>query len=163
MGSFVVSSPEVYKSACEKDLDKPMAYQIGPQDTEPQNLIKYIEDSISRLVNSIVDNGEIKKEIADWILIKEKDFKLARYYANWKCHSFKPPVFSFAEAAVRGIILCIGTSNERVYDFLYFLLNPGMRSGRSYSRDTKEIKMQYPVLPDHFSWLLIDFVAMYSD
>ena len=110
-GSFVVAPPEVYKSACEKDLDKPMAYQIGPQDTEPQYLKKDIEDSICRLVNSMVYNGEIKKEIADWILIKEKDFKLARYYANWKCHSFKPPVFSFAEAAVRGIILCIGTPN----------------------------------------------------
>jgi hypothetical protein len=163
-----VAPPEVYKAACENDLNKPLTYQVLPSDTCPEDIVKEIEDSISRIVNLMVEREEITQKVADFILMKEKEFKLGRYYANWKCHKFKPPVYSFAEAAVRGIISCVGTASERACDFLDYLLNPGMREARSYLRDSKEmllfiekLKEQYPILPQEFAWLLIDYSAMY--
>ena len=45
-----------------------------------------------------------------------------------------------------------------------------LREARSYIRDSKEMlvfledfKRQYPVLPENFAWMIIDYVAMYSN
>ena len=97
-----------------------------------------------------------------------KDHKLARYYCNWKCHKYSPTQTEFSAAAVRGIISCSGTPDERICDFLDFILNPGMQKQRSYLKGTKDflvwiekLKTQYPDLPPLFGILTIDYKSMY--
>ena len=99
---------------------------------------------------------------------KTKEFKVARYYANWKCHKYEPSQTEFALAAVRGIVSCSGTADENSCDFLDFILNPGMRQQRSYLQGTKDfllwlekLKFQYPELPPMFGWLTMDYETMY--
>ena len=79
-------------------------------------------------------------------------------------------MYNFAQAAVSGILSFVGTASERTCDFLDYILNPGMTSAKSFLRDSKEmllliedLKRQYPVLPEGFSWLLIDYTAMYPN
>ena len=79
-------------------------------------------------------------------------------------------MFEFSQAAVRGIVACIGTPSEKACDFLDFILNPGMRQLRSYLKGTKDfliwiekLKEQYPELPPLFSFLTIDYDAMYPN
>ena len=67
-----------------------------------------------------------------------KEHRLARYYAKWKCHKYEPTLTEFATAAVRGIVSCSGTADERACDFLDFVLNPGMQKLRSYLKGTKD-------------------------
>ena len=79
-------------------------------------------------------------------------------------------MFEFGQAAVRGIVACVGTPTENACDFLDFVLNPGMRELRSYLKGTKDfliwienLKRQYPDLPPLFSFLTIDYTAMYPN
>ena len=79
-------------------------------------------------------------------------------------------MFEFSQAAVRGIVACIGTPSENACDFLDFILNPGMRQLRSYLKGTKDflnmiekMKEQYPELPPLFSLLTVDYDAMYPN
>ena len=97
-----------------------------------------------------------------------KEHRLARYYAKWKCHKYEPSLTELATAAVRGIVSCSGTADERPCDFLDFILNPGMQKLRSYLKGTKDfliwiekLKSQYPELPPLFSFITMDFVSMY--
>ena len=74
----------------------------------------------------------------------------------------------FSHAAVRGIVACSGTADERACDFLDFILNPGMRALRSYLQGTKhflnwieKLKEQYPQVPPLFGFLTMDYTQMY--
>ena len=85
-----------------------------------------------------------------------------------KCHKYEPTMYEFGQAAVRGIVACVGTPTENACDFLDFILNPGMRELRSYLKGTKDfliwiekLKVQYPDLPPLLSFLTIDYTAMY--
>ena len=116
----------------------------------------------------MVRSKEIKESTAEYILHTSKEHKVARFYCNWKCHKYAPTQCEFAYAAVRGIVSCSGTPDEKVCDFLDFILNPGMQNLRSYLKGTKDfllwvekLKKQYPVLPPLFSILTMDFKAMY--
>ena len=63
-------------------------------------------------------------------------------------------------AAVRGIVSCSGTAYKNVYDFLDYVLNPGMQKQRSYLKGTKhflqwieklrDYKTLYVTMPDKF-------------
>ena len=84
------------------------------------------------------------------------------------CHKYTPTQYEFANAAVRGIVSCVGTPSEKACDFLDFILNPGMRNLRSYLKGTKDflvwlekLKTQYPDLPPLFGFLTMDYTAMY--
>ena len=77
-------------------------------------------------------------------------------------------MYEFGQAAVRGIVACLGTPAEKACDFLDFILNPGMRELKSYLKGTKDFliwlenfKLQWPELPPLFSFLTIDYHAMY--
>ena len=116
----------------------------------------------------MVRNKEIKETTGEYILHKTKEHKVGRYYINWKCHKYPPTQCEFANAAVRGIISCKGTPDEKVCDFLDFVLNPGMQKLQSYLKGTKDfliwvekLKQQYPELPPLFSIITMDFKAMY--
>ena len=60
---------------------------------------------------------------------KSKEFKLARYYSNWKCHKYEPSKYEFSH--VSGIVAFVGSPSEKAAGFLDFVLNPGMRKLRS--------------------------------
>ena len=114
------------------------------------------------------NRNEIKETAAEYILHKTKEHRLARYYAKWKCHKYEPTLTEFATAAVRGIVSCSGTADERACDFLDFVLNPGMQKLRLYLKGTKDfliwiekLKSQYLELPPLFSFITMDFVSMY--
>ena len=111
---------------------------------------------------------EIREQTAEYIMHMTNEHKLARYYIKWKTHKCQPTMTEFATAAVRGIVSCSGTADEKACDFLDFILNPGMRQLRSYIQGTKDflvwiekLKVQYPELPPLFSFLTMDFKAMY--
>ena len=111
---------------------------------------------------------EMKETTGEFILQKSKEYRVARFYCNWKCHKYAPTQCEFANAAVRGIVSCTGTADEKVCDYLDFILNPGMQNLRSYLKGTKDfllwvekLKQQYPELPPLFSILTMDFKQMY--
>ena len=116
----------------------------------------------------MVQNGEMKETTGSFIEHKVKEHRLARFYFNWKCNKFQPTLTEFATAAVRGIVSCSGTADDKVCDFLDYILNPGMQNQRSYLKGTKHFlqwletfKEQYPELPPLFGILTIDYKAMY--
>jgi hypothetical protein len=135
---------------------------------DKEKLIKDIEEEVAKVVNDMIIRNEIKETTAMFIKHKVKEHRLARFYAKWKCHKYQPTMTEFANAAVRGIVACSGTADEKACDFLDFVLNPGMRGLRSYLKGTKDflvwlerIKLQYPELPPLFSIITMDFTCMY--
>ena len=169
-GSFVVSDKNTYKEAALNDLEKQnnIAEIHSNSETDKEDIIKEIETKISEVVDEMVIKGEVLDTTAQYLKDKSKEFKVAKFYINWKCHKYEPTQVEFAHAAVRGIVSCSGTADERACDFLDFILNPGMRNLRSYLKGTKDfliwiekLKHQYPELPPFFSFLTMDYSAMY--
>ena len=166
-GSFVVANREDYISAATNDLSKQENIQeinVG----SVENLLKEIELEIARVVDTCVQSGEILSTTADFIKHKVKKHNVARFYCNWKTHKYQPTQTEFALAAVRGIVSCSGSPDENLADFLDFILSPGMKQQRSYLKGTKDfliwiekLKKQYPDLPPLFSFLTVDYCAMY--
>ena len=133
-----------------------------------ENLLKEIELEIARVVDTCVQSGEILSTTSDFIKHKAKKHNVARFYCNWKTHKYQPTQTEFALAAVRGIVSCSGSPDENLADFLDFILSPGMKQQRSCLKGTKDFliwiekpKKQYPDLPPLFSFLTVDYCAMY--
>ena len=167
-GGFVVADMKDYKSSALNDLASQPNIQEIEQDTDKMNLIKKVENEIVTIVEKMLEDGEILESTAKYITQISKEHKVARFYCNWKCHKYSPTQTEFSAAAVRGIVSCCGTPDERVCDFLDYLLNPGMQKLRSYLKGTKDfliwiekLKTQYPELPPLFGILTIDYKTMY--
>ena len=167
-GGFVVADKKDYISSVKNDLDNQENITVVDQQTDRKNIIRNVNSEIATIVNQMIVSGEISKSTGHYITQKASDLKLARYYCNWKCHKYTPTQTEFSAAAVRGIVSCTGTPDEKLCDFLDFLLNPGMQELRSYLKGTKDflqwierLKSQYPELPPLFGMLTIDYKAMY--
>ena len=166
-GSFVFADKSDYISAANNDIYK----QTNIQETNVNsvdNMLKEVANEIARAVDACVTSGEILLTTADFIKHKVKEHKIARYYCNWKTHKYQPTQTEFALAAVRGIVSCSGTPDENLADYLDYILSPGMKQLRSYLKGTKDflawvekLKEQYPELPPLFSFLTVDYCAMY--
>ena len=168
-GGFVVADSKDYKSSALNDLHNQTNIEEMDPNTDKENIIMEVETEIVRIVDQMVASDEILPSTADFIKHKTEEHKLARYYCKWKCHKYSPTQTEFAAAAVRGIISCSGTPDEKVCDFLDFILNPGMQELRSYLKGTKDfltwvekLKSQYPELPPLFGILTIDYKTMYT-
>ena len=156
-----------YLSAAKHDLAK----QSNIQEVIVNNvgdILKQIESEIAHVVDTCVRSGEILETTGDFIKHRVKEHNVARFYCNWKTHKYQPTQTEFALAAVRGIVSCSGTPDEHLADYLDFILNPGMKQQRSYLKGTKDfliwvekLKAQYPDLPPLFSFLTVDYCAMY--
>jgi hypothetical protein len=156
-----------YKTAALNDLAKQNNI-VEVDQVDKEKLIKDIEEEVANVVDSMVARNEIKETTAQFVKHKAKEHRLARFYTKWKCHKYQPTMTEFANAAVRGIVSCSGTADEKACDFLDFVLNPGMRGLRSYLTGTKDfliwietLKDQYPELPPLFSIITMDFTCMY--
>ena len=167
-GGFVVADKPDYISSVNNDLNNQRnIVSIDPQ-TDRENIVRNVNEEIETIVNRMIRSGEISESTGKYITHKTAGLKLARYYCNWKCHKYAPTQTEFSAAAVRGIVSCSGTPDERLCDFLDYLLNPGMQKLRSYLKGTKDflqwvekLKTQYPELPPLFGMLTIDYKAMY--
>ena len=165
-GCFVIADMDDYKSAALNSLENlDSVEEVTGLNTE--DVVKEIEAEVGEIVFDMVTAGEVSQQTAELIVNRSKEFKLARYYSNWKCHKYEPSKYECAFASVRGIVACVGTPSERAADFLDFVLNPGMRQLRSYLKGTKDLlilieqlKTQYPELPPMFSWLTMDYTAI---
>ena len=163
IGSFVVAI-----SAANLDLTKQGNIREIIEEFDKKEIIENVELEVAIVVDDMVRRGKIKETTAEFIKHKVKENRLARFYCNWKCHKFSPTMTEFAAAAVRGIVSCSGTADEKTCDYLDFILNPGMQMQRSYLKGTKHflqwietLKEQYPELPPLFGILTIDYTAMY--
>ena len=166
-GSFVLADKPDYISAASNDLSK----QQNIQETNVnnvENIITEMEVEIAYVIDACVASGEMLTSTAEFVKHKVKEHKVARFYCNWKTHKYQPTQTQFALAAVRGIVSCSGTPDENLANFLDFILSPGMRELRSYLKGTKhflfwieKLKEQYPELPPLFSFLTVDYKAMY--
>ena len=156
-----------YISAANNDVEKlPNIQEIDVPNVK--DLLKEIEIEIAHVVDTCVTSGEILATTADFVKHKVKEHRIARYYINWKTHKYQPSQTEFALAAVRGIVSCSGTPHEHLADYLDYILSPGMKKLRSYLKGTKDflgwverLKEQYPELPPLFSFLTVDYCAMY--
>ena len=167
-GGFVVADKEDYISSALNDLGKQRNINEIDPNTDKIALIENVEEEIVTIVGKMIEDGEILETTANYITHKSKEHKVARFYCNWKCHKYSPTQTEFSAAAVRGIVSCIGTPDEKVCDFLDYILNPGMQKLRSFLTGTKDfliwiekLKTQYPELPPLFGILTIDYKAMY--
>ena len=149
-GCFVISDTCDYEAAALNSLEQLASVEeVLGQDNDA--IKKEIEADIGEIVFDMVTSGDISQQTAEFIVSKTKEFKLARYYTNWKCHKYEPSKYEFALASVRGIVAGVGSPSEKAADFLDFVLNPGMRNLRSYLTGTKDLlvwieklKGQYP-------------------
>ena len=150
----MVADKKDYISSVKNDLNnQENIIEVEPE-TDRQKIVKNVNTEIATIVNQMILSGEISESTGKYITQKVSDLKLARYYCNWKCHKYTPTQTEFSAAAVRGIVSCTGTPDERLCDFLDYLLNPGMQNLRSYLKGTKDflqwierLKSQYPELP----------------
>ena len=54
--------------------------------------MKECQEAVREVVNKMVSAEEIEEDTGTWILLKEKEFRIARYYASWKTNKFKAPM-----------------------------------------------------------------------
>ena len=102
-GSFVYADITDYCSAATLDLTKQS--NIEELDgIDKKDVIENVEVEVSRVINIMVQNGDMKETTGKFIKQKVKEHRLARFYCNWKCHKFPPTITEFAAAAVRGIV-----------------------------------------------------------
>ena len=167
-GGFVIADKKDYESSALNDLASQTNIHEIDASTDKTAIIKDVEEEIATIVGKMLENGEILQSTANFITLKTKEHRVARYYCNWKCHKYSPTQTEFSAAAVRGIVSCSGTPDENICDFLDYLLNPGMQQLRSYLKGTKDfliwiekLKIQFPELPVLFGILTIDYKTMY--
>ena len=135
---FVVANKKDYVSCALNDLYKQANIEELDENFDEEQVIKDVEEEIFKVVRDMVRNNEIKDTTGEYILSKSKEHKVARFYINWKCHKYAPTQCEFSHAAVRGVVSCTGTTDEKICDYLDFILNPGMKNLKSYIKGTKD-------------------------
>ena len=115
-GGFVVADKEDYISSALNDLGKQRNINEIDPNTDKIALIENVEEEILTIVAKMIEDGEILETTANYITHKSKEHKVARFYCNWKCHKYSPTQTEFSAAAVRGIVSCIGTPDEKVFE-----------------------------------------------
>ena len=134
--SFTKMTTDQYISAGRAELDKANYYQAVNSD--PSLEIKQQSDI---LTSRMFQNGEITEKVCEYLQLGGD--KLSKYYHLLKTHNIptelEDPVTWLTDQGfpIRGIISGRGGPTERLAGFIDHFLQPGMKSLKSFLKDTK--------------------------